>query len=245
MEAGRGRGKDVVTAAQGGGKRAFYMSVVVLLVGGIGTLSYMSTRPTGVGAIDTTLAPIPNQGHAIGSDSAPVEVVEFGDFECGVCGSFAILTEPDVRARLVQTGVIRFRFMDMPLQMHRNTWPAHSAAWCAGEQGKFWEMHDALFMNQDRWNGEATRRPEKVLRDLARQAGVGMEQYDACVDGGKYIPQIRANAGEGARRGVGGTPTFFFGTRVFPANLSYDRFKAYVDTALADARGAKGTTKAK
>ena len=234
----------MVKSAQSGGKRAFYMSVAVLLVGGIGALSYMSTRPTGA-RIDTTLAPIPNQGHVIGSDSAPVEVVEFGDFECPGCGSFANLTEPDVRARLVFTGLIRFRYMDFPLSGHRNTRAAHLAAWCAGEQGKFWEMHDAIFQNQDRWNGETTRRPEKVLGGLARQVGVGMEQYDACVDSGKYMPQITANAQEGARRGVGGTPTFFFGKRVYPEPISYDGFKAYVDTMIAEARAAKGTKQAK
>lgn len=245
MEAGRGRGKAAVNAAKSGGKRAFYLSVAVLLVGGIGTLSYMATRPTGAGMIDSTIAPIPNQGHVIGSDSALVEVVEFGDFECAACGSFANLTEPDVRARLVLTGMIRFRYMDLPLAMHRNTWPAHMAAWCAGEQGRFWEMHDALFQNQDRWNGEATRRPDKILSGLARQVGVGMDQYEQCVSTQKYRPQILANMQEAVRLGVDRTPTFLFGGKRVPGVLPYDEFKARVDTMIAAARAAQGTKKAK
>src|SRR5262245_32461824 len=120
MESGRGRAKPVVNA-RNGSKRPFYAAIAFLLIGGVGTLSYMSARPNAGAVIDTTIAPVPNQGHVIGSDSAPVEVVEFGDFECPGCGQFANLTEPDVRARLVLTGLIRFRFMDFPLQMHRNT----------------------------------------------------------------------------------------------------------------------------
>ena len=245
MEAGRGQPKAVVKSVQGGGKRAFYLTVAVLLAGGIGTLSYMSTRGTGAGLIDTTIPPIPNQGHAIGSDSAPVEVVEFGDFECGACGSFATLTEPDVRARLALTGKIRFRFMDFPLQGHPNTWPAHLAAWCAGEQGKFWEMHDAIYQNQDRWATEATRKPAKVLGELARQIGVGMEQYQQCMSTEKYRPQILANSQEGARLGVNVTPTFIFGSRRLPGVLPYDEFKARVDTMIAEARAAQGKKQAK
>lgn len=239
MEPGRGRAKPVVNSRNGGNKRGFYAAIAFLLIGGVGTLSYMSARPAAGAKIDSTIAPIPNQGHVIGSDSALVEVVEFGDFECPACGQFANLTEPDVRARLVLTGQIRFRFMDFPLSMHRNTFTAHMSAWCAGEQGKFWEMHDALFMNQDRWNSEATRRPDKVLSDLARGVGVGMEQYDACMNTGKYVPQIRANVQEGVQRNVGRTPTFLYGQLKAEGSPPYDEVKARVDTMLAAARAAK------
>jgi len=224
----------------GGGKRWFYLALAALLVGGIGTLSYLSVRPSqAVSQVDTTLPPMPNQGHVMGSDSAPLEVVEFGDFECPACGQFATVTEPDIRARLVNTGMIRFRYMDFPLSIHPNTWPAHLASWCAGEQGKFWEMHDAIFMNQDRWNTQATRRPDKVLGTVARQVGVNMDQYDACMSSGKYQPQIRANVAEGVKRGVGGTPTFFIGSKRIGQPIPYDEFKKYVDEALAQVRAAK------
>jgi len=240
MEAKRGKMKSPVrAAAPGGKKRPFYTAVAVLMIGGIATLSYMSTRPSKASYMDSTVTPIPNTGHAMGSDSAPAEVVEFGDFECPACGSFANLSEPDVRARLVLTGQIRFRYMDYPLtNIHRNTFPAHMAAWCAGEQGKFWEMHDAIYQNQDRWNSESTKRPERILGDLAQKVGVGMEQYDACMTTGKYRAQIQANADEGARRGVGQTPTFFFGKKVIPGLVPYDEFKANVDTLLKAAAAA-------
>ena len=261
VEAGRGRGSGpgVVnkksgkqasvggarSGGVGGGNRWFYLTIGAVVIGGIVTLSYLSTRPRGVSAVDTTLAPVPNQGHVIGSDTAPLEVVEFGDFECPGCGSFATLAEPDVRARLVNTGIIRFRFLDFPLSMHPNSWPAHLASWCAGEQGKYWEMHDAIFMTQDRWNTQATRRPDRVLEGLASSVGINMDQYKTCVESQKYVPQIRANVEEGARRGVSGTPTFIIGTKQVARPLPYDEFKKFVDEALAAQTQTKGTKKPK
>ena len=231
-----GSRKQVQAARKDGGRRWFYILLAVLLIAGIATLSYLASRPRGV-TQTANAAPVPNQGHVIGSDSAPVEVVEFGDFECPACGAFANLTEPDVRARLVNTGQIRFRFMDLPLNIHRNTWSAHNAAWCAGEQGKFWEMHDVLFQNQDRWNGEATRRPDRVIEGLARGVGLDMARYGECMSTQKYRPQIQANFDEASRRGIPSTPTFIIGTTQIARNVSYDEFKRYVDQAIA-ARGA-------
>lgn len=235
---GGGRG-----AGSGSGKRWFYILLALLLVAGIAALSYMATRPKGVvSQADSTAGPVANQGHVIGSDSALIEVVEFADFECPACGNFANLTEPDVRARLVHTGLIRLRFMDYPLPMHRNTWNAHNAAWCAGEQGKFWEMHDVIFQNQDRWNAETTRRPDGVLSGLARQVGLNMDQYESCVGSKKYYPQIRANLDEATSRGVPSTPTFVIGNRQIASTMPYDEFKRYVDAALAAARASQSAT---
>jgi protein-disulfide isomerase len=241
MAAKQVKAKAAVRAASGGGaKTPFYAAVAFLAVGGIATLSYMSSRPKGVSYLDSSVTPIVNTGHVIGSDSAPVEIIEFGDFECSACGSFANLTEPDVRARLVLTGQVRFRFMDNPLSGHRYTGAGHMAAWCAGEQGKFWEMHDVIYQNQDRWTRP---RPERVLAELAQRIGVGMEQYDACMNTGKYAAQIKANSEEGARRGVNSTPTFFFGRKAVAYAMPYDEIKANVDTMRAAARAAAGTKK--
>jgi protein-disulfide isomerase len=234
-------GKKVVKDARGGGnKRMFYIALGVLAVAGIAFLSYQTMRPKAPTSfvLDSAIVMVPNQGHVIGSDSAPVEVIEFGDFECPACGNFATLTKPDVVTRLVNTGQIRFRFMDFPLQMHPNAPAAHLAAWCAGEQNKFWEMHDALFAVQDRWSGYATRRPNRVFAELARGIGVNMDQYEACVSSNKYAGQIQANVDEAIKRQVSGTPTFFIGRTRVSEPLSYDEFKRYVDQALAQARAA-------
>ena len=242
---GKGSGKRHVEAAKkGGDKRPFYIGIALLAVAGIAGLSYVSARTPAesIVQLDSTVAHIPNQGHVLGSDSARTEVVEYADFECPGCGSFATLTEPDVRARLVNTGIIRFRFVDFPLTMHRNTLNAHLAAWCAGEQGKFWEMHDIIFENQDRWNGEATKNPDRELAELARHVGVNIPQYQSCVSSRKYLGQIQANVDAGTRAMVASTPTLIIGNQKVTGAIPYDVFKRHVDDVLAQ-QPAKPSTK--
>jgi len=192
--------------------RAFYLLIGALGVAGIVALTYQSTRSKGVAAaspIDTTLPSVQSEGYSIGSQSAPIEVVEFGDFECPSCGQFATVTEPDVRARLINTGMIRLRFIDYPLPMHGNTWNASRAAACADEQGKFWEMHDAIFANQDRWDTQATNKPDKVLKQIGGKIpGIKADQFNDCVDTKKTQAKIQAHLKIGEARHVNGTPTF-------------------------------------
>jgi protein-disulfide isomerase len=223
----------VVSAAKRGGPgRGFWIALVVIAVIGIGALSWQASRPKSVATkIDSSLPPLKAEGYVLGSPTAPVEVIEFADFECPGCGQFATLTEPDVRTRLVNTGQVRMRFMDYPLPMHKNTWDASLAASCANEQGKFWEMHDQIFANQDRWNGEATRRPRGPLADLAKGLGLDMSKYDACMDAETHRAQIAANQAEGDRRQVNQTPTFIIGNKMIPGAIGFDEFKKAVDEA--------------
>jgi protein-disulfide isomerase len=236
MDARSGKPTPVVTPSKKtASKRGFYVLIALMAVLGITALSYLSTRPKELEMKwDSTLPRMAAEGHVIGSDSARVEVIEFGDFECPSCGRFATITEPDVRAKLVNSGLIRFRFLDFPLPMHRNTWHASNAAWCASEQNKFWEMHDAIFQNQDRWNGIATDNPDKVLAGVAQGVGLNVEQYTSCMAARKYQAQIQASVTEGTRRQIQGTPTFVFGTTM-TGILSFDEFKAQVDRLLAEA----------
>jgi protein-disulfide isomerase len=246
LEGGRGRRPGVVREAKRGGPpRAFWLALGLVAVIGIGTLAFVASRPkTQVSRIDPSLPPLKAEGYVLGSPTAPVEVIEFADFECPACGQYATITEPDVRTNLVNTGKVRVRYMDLPLEMHRNTWDASLAAACANAQGKFWEMHDALFANQDRWNGEATSRPRGVIGDLAKGIGLDMTKYGACMDAETYRPQIQATLAEGTRRGVRSTPTFVFNGLMVANALPYDVFKKYVDDAIAQAPARGDSAKA-
>jgi len=244
---GRGRRPGVVTSAKRGGPgRGFWVALGVLALLGIAGLSWMASRPkTQVTRLDPNLPAMKAEGYLLGSPNAPVEVIEFADFECPACGQFATLTEPDVRTRLVNTGQVRVRYIDYPLPMHKNTWDASLAAACANDQGKFWEMHDALFANQDRWNGEATRRPRGVIADLAKGIGLDMTKYGSCMDADTHRAKIQSHLAEAEKRNIGQTPTFVFNGTVVPSALAYDRFKAYVDEAAKAAPAtAPAATKA-
>src|SRR3954465_10515115 len=188
VEPRRGRKAGVVKSAKQPVNRAFYLIIVAIAVIGIVALAYMSTRPKGgrTVAFDSSLPKVASQGYVMGSPNASLEVTEFGDFECPQCGRFATLTEADVRSRLVNSGEIRYRYIDFPLEMHRNTWNASIAAACADKQGKFWEMHDAIYASQDEWNGEATGNPNKVLKNVASKVqGIDMSKFGDCLDNRK------------------------------------------------------------
>ena len=233
----------VNTAKRGGPGKGFRMALGAMAVIGLGALSWVASRPKAAATkIDPSLPALKAEGYLLGSPSAPVEVIEFADFECPGCGQFAALTEPDIRTRLVNTGQVRMRFMDFPLSIHKNTWDASLAASCANEQGKFWEMHDIIFQNQDRWNGEATKRPRGPLGDLAKSLGLDMTKYNSCMDSEKYRAQIQANLQEGERRQVQSTPTFVIGTQMIARALPFDAFKQMVDAEIAKA--PKGTVPA-
>ena len=248
VDTGRGRGTGVVKPTPAKGKnrtaaarrtknstRIFYLALAVIAVAGIGALTWMSRQPTEreLSPVDTTLPKVQSNGYVMGSASAPLEVVEYGDFECPSCAQFSTLTEPDVRSRLIDKGIIRLRFIDFPLSMHRNTWPASRAAACADEQGKFWAFHDALFQTQDEWNGEATSNPNPFFKQLASRLQLNQQQFDQCVDSKKTQAKIQAHEQLAQQQHIGATPSFIIGGKLVEGPRPYDQFKALVDSALA------------
>ncbi len=181
-------------------------------------------------AVTVTAADSAFHGFSTGSDSAAVEVVEYADFQCPHCAEFAVVQFPTIRDQLILSGRLRWRFRDFPLGF---PWSRLSAlaAQCAGEQGKFWEMSDALFQRQADW-GRSTKSPNGLFRDLARASGADVGKYDACMDSQRYAGRIEAAHQEGAARNVNGTPTFFVNGRLheFPRGATSDGFQALVDS---------------
>ena len=218
-------------------RRTFGIVLAGIAMLGIALVAWQLLRPKSpdfaARTLDVSSANIVAEGHVLGSPTAPVEVLEFADFECPSCAQFATVTEPDVRKRLVETGQIRLRYFDLPLAMHRNSWPASHAAWCAGDQGKFWEMHDRLYAGQPDWDTHATGRPKKIFEGYARELGLDGARWEQCYDEEKFRPQIEAGLREAERRMVNSTPTFVFGRLLRPGNSGYDQFKARVDSARA------------
>ena len=238
--ANQGR-KNPVKNARSASSRptGFYILLSVLALAGIGALAYVVTRPKPAAqevssvTTDTTNAG-PAQGYSAGNPSAPVKVLEFGDFECPQCGRFSTLTEPDMRTRLIGTGEVYFTYYDFPIkEIHKNTEAASNAAACADEQGKFWQMHDRLFDTQDQWNGEATDNPGKVFTQFATELGLKVDQWQSCFDARKYQKRINANMAEGLRHNVNATPSFIIGNKLYAGGMGYDQLKAIVDSVRA------------
>jgi len=214
--------------------RPFYMALGAIGVVGAAVLGYIVTRPKPAPITLDADTPLPKaEGYFMGNPAAPVQVFEFADLQCPVCADFGLLTEPDVKKRLIATGKIGYRFLDFPLPMHPNAWNAANAGACANEQGKFWEMKDQIFQGQLEWSNE--RNPKSTFAGYGKQIGLDANAWESCYESKRLYPKIQANLKEGERRMVSATPTFIIGKRVLPGNLSYDKFKAYVDSAAAEA----------
>ncbi len=129
--------------------KGFYQLLVAVAVIGGGVLWYVSQRtPSPASPVAAPGGPLPVaaadgfRGYTLGTASAPIEITEYSDFECPFCASFATVQMPVIREQLIATGKVRWRFRDYPLPSHAYSRYAALAAQCAGEQSKFWEMHD-------------------------------------------------------------------------------------------------------
>jgi protein-disulfide isomerase len=233
----------VVRQARGASsRRGFFLALLLVAVAGVGAITWAMQRGREAAkpiVIPETVAnptgPRP-EGYVLGSPDAPVEIVEYADFECPGCGQFATVTEPDIRARLVNTGQARYRFYDFQVTPgHRNAPAASLAAACAADQGKFWEMHDRIFSGQNDWNSLATDEPRPIFAGYAQAIGLDAGRWGQCYDGRQHLARLAAHRNEAARAGVGATPTFIVGNRKLEGGQPFDAIKALVDSARTTA----------
>lgn len=157
-----------------------------------------------------------------GSASAPVEMIEFSDFQCPFC----LRADPTVQQVLSTYGDrVRFVYRHYPLPNHPLARPAAEAAACAGEQGKFWPYHDRLFANPSKLS-------EPDLKQHAVELGLNPAQFNSCVDTHKLKAQVDADLKDGEEAGVNGTPAFFINGRMLSGAQPFDAFKTIIDEEL-------------
>jgi protein-disulfide isomerase len=137
---------------------------------------------------------------------------------------------PTIKEQLINTGKVRWRYRDFPLPTHQYSRYAAHAAHCAGEQGKFWDMHDQLFYHHQ-W-AQTGKDPSGLFRDFAKAIGLDLARYDACMTAGRYASRIEFSREEGNSLLVNGTPTFFVNGKQFSRATS-DAFKKVADSIIA------------
>lgn len=208
----------------------FYVGLGVVALAGIALIVRGSMRRSAPPLSLAMTVPLTGgpRGVAMGSDSAPIEIMEFADFECPACARYAILNMPDVNARLVATGRVRWRFVHFPLENHTRSPVAHLAAACANAQGRFWQLHDQIYANQDSW--ATARDPGDALADLARAAGVDRGAWDRCMDEQSEWGTVLGDKALGDSLGVNATPTFYINGRPIADVPSFDQLRAMVDS---------------
>lgn len=166
---------------------------------------------------------ITKDNHVRGNYNAPVTLVEFSDFECPFCSRF----HPTVNQALKEYGnKIRLVYKHFPLSFHPQAQKAAEASECASEQGKFWEMHDKMFENQQLLGLEQ-------FKKWARELKLNGAKFDSCLDTGKFAAKVAADQAEGANKGVNGTPATFVNGQLVSGAVPYAMLKQAIDQALA------------
>ncbi|MEK6865327.1 MAG: DsbA family protein [Thermoproteota archaeon] len=173
-----------------------------------------------------------------GNQDAPITIVEFSDFQCPFCARFQIQTLPLILEQYVETGKVKFVYRDFPIQnSHPNAMPAAAASECAHEQDKYWEYHDALFENQGVWNNVEITSAITVFKEFATELDLNQEQFNSCLDSGKYIEEVSNDLRDGKDYGVTGTPGFFIGNEEMGfvklnGAQPFEAFKSVIDSQL-------------
>lgn len=190
--------------------------------------------PAATATDSTSLLAKADRGRIRGDSSAKLWVVMVSDFQCPYCRQWHDEVFATVMRDYVATGKIRVAYLNYPLSIHQNAMAAAEAAMCASVQGKFWEMHDAIFRAQDRWAG--ARDPKPVFDSLATSVGVSPDPYHSCVSSGATRPMILADEQRASTAGVRATPTFFIGSGQVEGAVPLPDFRAALDKALAAER---------
>jgi len=173
--------------------------------------------------MSTLKIPVSERDHVQGEENAPCTLVEYGDYECPHCRA----AHPVIR-RLERHfgGRLRFVFRNFPLtQIHRNAQSAAETAEFAAAGGKFWEMHDLLFHNQERL-GSA------LFEELVSQLGLDADELRKSLEEGTYTSLVREDFTGGVRSGVNGTPTFFINGDRHNGPHDFEHLSAKIEAAL-------------
>lgn len=161
-------------------------------------------------------------GPSTGPADAPVTIVEFSDFECPFCGRVVPTLE---RVKKEYEGKVRLVFRQFPLTIHPTAFKAAEASLCANDQGKFWEMHDAMFADQKGLSVDGLK---------AKAAGIELdaELFNECLDSGQHEAQVRADLDAGQAAGVSGTPAMFINGRFVSGAVPFENLASVIDEEL-------------
>jgi protein-disulfide isomerase len=173
-----------------------------------------------------TEVPVPANAPAMGPANAPITIVAFTDYQCPYCHR-AQNTMDQILAQY--PGKIRLVHRDFPLEGHAQAFPAARAAWCAGEQGKFWEYYKSLMsVSGDMAEADLQGRAEGLKLDSAA--------FKTCAASDRHDAAIRESADAGARLGVTGTPGYFINGRMLTGAQPIEQFQQVIDAELARGR---------
>lgn len=208
---------------------AFSLSAVLFLTACGPDASDTDPSPSpAAGSADQRTIDVAELGYAHGDPDAPVHVIEFSDFGCPHCATFAEESYPVLHDEFVESGQVYWQYIPFVIGTFPNGDDAARAAECAGEQGpdSFWAMHDRIFENQDAW--KATTRPDTLFEELARESGIDVETLASCIDEGRQDERLWANNYVASQLGIRGTPSFLINGMPVQGAPPLDQFREFL-----------------
>lgn len=220
-------------------KNAERLARIILIIGVLsllGAVIMIFTRDqvsrTGVNKIlpAPSLSRPQAQGNTMGDPNAQVKIIEFSDFQCAYCRQFFLQNEQPLIEDYVASGKVYFVYRTLGDWLGPDSQASAEAAYCAGDQDRFWEYHDLLFANQG--NGSFSR---GRLQAFAQALDLDEEAFTACLSNAKYRDQVEQDLTDGLQAGVRGTPSFLVNGKLVAGAQSYSMFRQEIEEALAGA----------
>ncbi len=217
--------------------------IAIIVVGALlvaAALIYPNLKPVGeVTSVDSAKRPMVND-NAMGDPNAPIKIQEFSDFQCPYCARFHEETEQQIADTYVADGTVYFVYRSFGNFIGAESKAAAEAAYCAGEQGKFWEYHDILFSNQTGENVGAFA--DRRLQAFAEALSLDMDTFNSCLSSNKYADRVNQDRIDGTAAGVTGTPAFLITytvngeekQRFIAGAYPFSEFQTQIEGALSE-----------
>lgn len=221
--------------------RLLTIGAVIIAAGAVAfLLIWPNLRPVGEIVMPESMERPQAQANAAGDPDAPIKIDEYGDFQCPFCRAFYKDTEAQLLEAYVATGTVYFVYHSFGEFIGPESRAAAEAAYCSGDQGKFWEMHDMIYENQTAENvGDFSNRR---LVAFAETLGLNMGEFRNCFNGGTYSSRVDQDFSDGRAAGVQATPSFVMTyiangeprTRLLEGAQPLSQFQVEIDAALAE-----------
>ena len=222
-------------------RRVTYLGIgagVLLVVAAL--LIIPSLNKTDVSAGDIIVPDLKDRpqedGNALGDPDAPVVIEDFSDFACSYCADFTAETEGRIIEEYVASGEVYFVYRSVGNLLGSSaSVQAAEAAYCAGDQDRFWDYHALVFANQASLFVDTTADITPTLTRFVEILEVDQDAFQSCLDAGTYADRVEQDEVEARQAGVSGTPSFLVNGRLLKGNVPFSSFQSVIEEELANA----------
>ncbi len=210
-----------------------FSSITVIITPTLQTSNPLNTPQISVPS--NVVIPQPRQhpqadGNKMGDPNAPVKIIEYADFQCPYCMHYWEQTEPQIIQTYIATGKVYYEYRSVGGFIGPESAAAAEAAYCAGDQNRFWEYHDVLFAN---WTGEnAGDFSTDRLKQYASLIGLNLDQFEICIVNDDHADQIQQDVADAKADGIRATPSFIINGQLLEGAQPFSAFQQAIDAAL-------------